>query len=425
MPDQMTAATIRARGLSATDTAETIITAIAAREPEVRAWAWFDAEALRAQAAALDARPERGPLHGVPVGVKDVINTRDMPTQHNSPRYAGSRPGVDAACVDTLRQAGALIVGKTVTTEFAFTQRGSVTRNPLDPARTPGGSSSGSGAAVAAGMASLALGTQTGGSTIRPASYNGVWGWKPTWNAISREGLKMYSATCDTLGLYSRDAGDFEILADVFGLFGLSDLPAGLAGLRVAFMKTPTWPLCEPSVAATMDNAIALLEAAGAQVTEVALPAPFDGLAEAHASILDCEGRAALLNEVRTTPDIHDEFRAKVENRRGETPDSLRAAYRLADACRGQFDDIAAEFDIVMTPSATGEAPLGLDSTGDASMNSMWTLLQVPVVSAPGLTGPAGMPIGVSFVARRYEDRRAIAVARLAGAAFAAARAEG
>ena len=122
MPDQMTAATIRALGLSATDTAETIITAIAAREPEVRAWAWFDAEALRAQAAALDARPERGPLHGVPVGVKDVINTRDMPTQHNSPRYAGSRPGVDAACVDTLRQAGALIVGKTVTTEFAFTQ---------------------------------------------------------------------------------------------------------------------------------------------------------------------------------------------------------------------------------------------------------------------------------------------------------------
>ena len=419
MSDTMTASAIRAAGLSAVETAETIVSMIESREPDVRAWAHFDADALRAQAAELDARPERGPLHGVPVGVKDVINTKDMPTQHNSARYLGSRPGVDAACVDTLRHAGALIVGKTVTTEFAFTARGSVTRNPHDLSRTPGGSSSGSGAAVAAQMASLALGTQTGGSTIRPASYNGVWGWKPTWNAISREGLKMYSATCDTLGLYARAAEDFGLLADVFGFFALEDLPGSLAGLKVGFARTPSWDQCEPSVRTAMEQAAGLLERSGASVSDLDLAGPFEGIHEAHRSILDCEGRSAVLNEVLNTDGIHDEFVAKVENRRGETPESLRAAYRLADECRGHFDDIASGYDIVMTPSATSEAPVGLESTGNPAMNSMWTLLQVPVVSAPGLVGPAGMPIGVSFVARRYEDRRAIAVAGLAGAAFA------
>lgn len=424
MSDTMTARAIADAGRSAADTAETVISMIEAREPDVQAWAYYDVDAIRAQAAEIDARPERGPLHGVPVGVKDVINTRDMPTQHNSARYLGSQPGVDAACVDTLRHAGALIVGKTVTTEFAFTARGSKTRNPHDLTRTPGGSSSGSGAAVAAQMATLALGTQTGGSTIRPASYNGVYGWKPTWNAISREGLKMYSATCDTLGLYSRAAEDLEILADVFGFFDLPDLPTGLAGLKVGFARTPTWGECDPSVVAAMEQAAGLLEGAGAVVTELELPKPFDSIHEAHRSVLACEGKSAVLNEVLNTDGIHDEFVAKVENRRGETPESLRAAYRLADECRGIYDDIASGFDIVMTPSATSEAPVGLESTGNPAMNSMWTLLQVPVVSAPGLVGPAGMPIGVSFVARRYEDRRAIAVAKLAGAVFGRTLAE-
>jgi len=418
MSDPMSATAIRKADLSAVETAQAVISMIEKREPEVQAWAYFDAAQLMAQAEALDALPARGPLHGVPVGVKDVINTKDMPTEHNAARYLGSRPGVDAACVDTLRAAGALIVGKTVTTEFASTSRGGKTRNPHDPSRTPGGSSSGSGAAVAAKMATLALGTQTGGSTIRPASYNGVFGWKPTWNAISREGLKMYSATCDTLGLYARDAADFELLADVFGFFEMPDLPTTLAGLKVGFARTPTWEQTQPSVRKAMEEAIAFMEASGAKVEEVTFPTPFDDIHEAHRSILDCEGRSAFLSEVLNTPDIHDEYHAKTENRRGETPASLRSAYRLADECRGLYDDLAAGYDIVMTPSATSEAPVGLASTGNASMNSMWTLLQVPVVSAPGLVGPAGMPIGVSFVSRRYEDRRAIAVAGLAAQAF-------
>ncbi|MDF1857037.1 amidase [Pseudooceanicola sp.] len=421
MSDPMTATTLRAAGLSATQIAETLISLIETREAEVRAFAHYDPDQLRLQAGALDARRERGPLHGIPIGVKDVILTRDMPTEHNTARYLGSRPGIDAACVDTLRAAGAMIVGKTVTTEFAATARGGKTRNPHDLSRTPGGSSSGSAAAVAAGMATIALGTQTGGSTIRPASYNGIFGWKPTWNTISREGLKMYSATCDTLGLYSRDAADLELLADVFGFDLLADMPTGLEGLKVGFVRTPTWDRTETSVRTAMSEAIALLEGAGATVSELVLPPLFDDIHEAHKAILDCEGRSAFLSEVRNTPDIHDEFLAKVENRRGETPESLRAAYRLADECRGAYDDIAAGFDIVMTPSATSEAPVGLDSTGDASMNSMWTLLQVPVVSAPGLKGPSGMPIGVSFVARRYEDRRAIAVAGFAAKVLSSA----
>ena len=421
MTDPMTATAIRTANLSAVETAETIISMIEKREPQVQAWAYFDADQLRGQAAEIDARPERGPLHGVPVGVKDVILTKDMPTEHNSVRYLGSRPGIDAACVDTLRAAGALIVGKTVTTEFASTARGGKTRNPHDPTRTPGGSSSGSGAVVAAQMATLALGTQTGGSTIRPASYNGVFGWKPTWNAISREGLKMYSATCDTLGLYARDAADFELLADVFGFFDLPDLPGTLGGLKIGFARTPTWDQTEPSVRKAMEDAVALMESSGAVVSDLSLPGEFDSIHDAHKAILDCEGRSAFLSEVRNTPDMHDEFHAKMENRRGDTPDSLRAAYRLADECRGIYDDIAAGYDIVLTPSATSEAPVGIEWTGSAAMNSMWTLLQVPVVSVPGLTGPAGMPIGISFVARRYEDRRAIAVAKLAGAALTGA----
>lgn len=421
MSDPMTATAIRRAGLSAAETAETVISMIETREPEVQAWEYFDADELRAQAAGIDARPERGPLHGVPVGVKDVILTKDMPTGHNSARYLGSRPGIDAACVDTLRAAGALIVGKTVTTEFAATNRGGKTRNPHDPTRTPGGSSSGSGAAVAAEMASLALGTQTGGSTIRPASFNGIFGWKPTWNAISREGLKMYSVTCDTLGLYARDAGDFELLADVFGFFEMPDLPTTLSGLRIGFARTPTWDQMDEGGVQAMEEAVARMKDAGAAVSELTLPPLFDDIHEAHRAILDCEGRSAFLSEVMNTPGIHDEFVAKTENRRGETPASLRSAYRLADECRGLYDDIATGYDIVMTPSATGEAPVGLELTGNAAMNSMWTLLQVPVVSAPGLTGPNGMPIGVSFVGRRYEDRRAIAVAKLAAMAFAGA----
>jgi len=326
---------------------------------------------------------------------------------------------VDAACVDTLRAAGALIAGKTVTTEFAATLRGGKTRNPHNIGHTPGGSSSGSAAAVADWQATLGLGTQTGGSTIRPAAFCGVYGWKPTWSSISREGLKMSSTTLDTLGLYARSARDLMLLADVFAIEALEGpAPTSLGSQRIGICRTPNWDKALPATEAAISEAIAKLRAAGAQVDELPLPQTFDQISRSHIVIARREGRAAFLNEYRTTPDLHDDFKATVENRAGFTVAEIRAAYRHADHCRALFDDVAAQYDVVLTPSATGEAPVGQDKTGDASFNSMWTLLQVPVVNVPGLVGPSGLPLGLSLVGRRYEDRKVIAIAELVGAVF-------
>ena len=424
MSDDLTAGAIAADvaggARSAVDVAEATWAVVEAREPVVQAYEFLDRDLIRTQAQAVDAAP-KGPLAGVTVAVKDVIATKDMPTGHNTARYKGVTVGVDAACVDTLRTAGAVIFGKAVTTEFAATQRGGKTTNPHDPARTPGGSSSGSAAAVAAGMAAIGLGTQTGGSVIRPASFNGVWGWKPTWNVISREGLKLYSLTCDTLGLYARDAADFDLLADVFEL-DPAPRPEQLDGLTIGYVRPPLWERVEQPMRDAMDKAAELLQTAGVQVKEIELPEDFDGIDAAHGKILAREGRAAFLNEVRACPEtIHDEFRAMTENRQQLTPDQMRAAYALADRCRVQIHDVFDGVDAIMAPSSCGEAPLGQDNTGDPSMNSMWTLLGLPVVSAPGLTGPSGMPLGISFIAPRYMDRTAIRIAALAGAEFAAA----
>ena len=419
--ERMTAAevvaAVKAGDLTATGVAEAVIDRYNERNADVEAFAYFDPDKIRADAKQLDAATEKGPLHGVPVALKDVINTRDMPTQHHNARYAGSRPGIDASCVDTLRAAGSLLVGKTVTTEFAATGNGGPTKNPLDPTRTPGGSSSGSAAAVADFQAALALGTQTGGSTIRPGSFCGIYALKPTWNAVSREGLKMYSATCDTAGFYARSAADLMLVADVFNLDQpQTPLPASLEGLRVAVCQTPSWPRALPATQQALGDGAASLAAAGAVVTELTLDGDFLGLPDAHHTILATEGRSAFLGEYRNNPGLRDSFKGIVENRDGLTPAAAREAYQLADRCRAQIDDIAARHDVILAPSATGEAPVGIDSTGDATFNGMWTVLQVPVVNIPGHAGPAGMPVGLSFVGRRYDDRRVIAAAGLAGA---------
>ena len=419
-PVQMTAvavaAAIQSGDLTVAEVADAVIERHEQRNPDVQAFAYFNPEQVRAAAKELDAAAEKGPLHGVPIALKDVINTRDMPTQHHNARYAGSRPGIDASCVDTLRAGGALFVGKTVTTEFAATGVGGPTKNPLDPTRTPGGSSSGSAAAVADFQAAIALGTQTGGSTIRPGSFCGIYAWKPTWNSVSREGLKMYSATCDTAGFYARSAHDLMALADLFEIDQPeSALPTALEGLRVGVCLTPVWEKALPATRKALADGAASLSNAGATVSTLALAAEFLDLPLAHHKILRREGRSAFLGEYRNSPDLADSFRAIVENRDNLTPSECRAAYRLVDRCRAQFDDIAAAYDVVLTPSATGEAPVGIESTGDASFNGMWTALQVPVVNVPGHTGPAGMPVGLSLVARRYDDRRAIAAASLVG----------
>lgn len=402
-----------------TAVAEAVIARVEARQPDVRAYVHFDKRQILNQAAALDAEPVKGPLHGVPVAVKDVFNTRDMPTGHNSARYDGCLPGIDAACVDTLRAAGALIIGKTVTTEFAATLRGGETRNPLDLTRTPGGSSSGSAAAVADFQATIALGTQTGGSTIRPASFNGIYAAKPTWSAISREGFKMGTISADTVGLYARSAEDLALLAEIFDLEPEEEpLPGALDGLRIAVCRTPAWSKAEPAAVRALEAGALTLGKCGAAISELVLPEEFAGFADAQMKIGRREGRSTFLNEYRNTPDLHDEFKARVENRDSLSPQAVRLAYRTVERCRAVFDDIAQHYDAILTPSAPGVAPVGLDVTGDASFNSMWTLLQVPVVNVPGFRGDFDMPVGLSLVGRRYDDRKVIAIAGLAGRLF-------
>nr|WP_255371689.1 amidase family protein [Cellulosimicrobium sp. CUA-896] len=253
-----------------------------------------------------------------------------------------------------------------------------------------------------------------------------------TWGTISREGLKVYSVTCDTLGLYARSARDLALLADVYRVeTDAAAPPSTLEGLRVGVCRTPEWGAATPATRDALDAATRALRAAGAEVVPFDLPAAFDDVYAVHRAVLRREGRSAFLNEVVTTPGIGSFFRDLVEGRPGTDAngrpapelgvDDYRAAYRTADALRARIDDLQQTVDVVLTPSATGEAPVGLESTGSSVFNSPWTLLQVPVVNVPGLTGPSGLPVGVSLVGRRYDDRHVIACAGLLGDVLAPA----
>ncbi|KAF7552880.1 hypothetical protein G7Z17_g4049 [Cylindrodendrum hubeiense] len=319
-------AQIRNGELTVEQYARSLLARIAERDPVVKAWAFLNPELVIEEAKKLDQVPveQRGPLHGVAIAVKDVIYTKDMPTQFNSPIYENDAPKVDGASIIILRKAGALILGKTTTTEFAATVKGTKTTNPHDPGRTPGGSSSGSGATVGDFQAPIGLGTQTGGSTIRPGSFNGIYAFKPTWNSISREGQKIYSLILDTLGLYARSVADLELLADVFALE--DDEPADssftIKGANFAVYKTMIWPQAGPGLQAAMDKAVVLLKAHGANVT-----------------------------------------------------------------ARPVVDGILSKYAAVLVPSVPDEAPTGIESTGSAAFNGIWTALHTPVVNIPGFVG--------------------------------------
>lgn len=382
------AAQIRTGALSVEAYAQSLLARIRQRDGAVKAWAYLDQEYVLHQARELDKVPlaQRGPLHGVSVAVKDIIYTKDMPTRHNSPLYAGSTAGGhDAASVMVLRHAGCLLLGKTTTTEFASTVDGPATRNPHDPRRTPGGSSSGSGAAVADMQAALGLGTQTGGSAIRPGSFNGIFALKPTWNAINRDGQKIYSLILDTLGLYARSVEDLELLADVFAL--VDDEPpqqpaaAGapgfsIKGARFGIMKTTVWAdNAEPGTAAAMDKAAQLLRDHGAHVEDVELPDDLAALPDWHRVVLDRDGRTAYLPEHRVGKDVlHPQLVGHVENSQGLTHAAHLRAFDSIAAARPRVDALLAGYAAVVTPSVPGEAPLGIAKTGSAVFNCIWTV---------------------------------------------------
>lgn len=391
---------------------------IEARDGAVKAWAHVNPDAVlrvaRDRDRSLAAGQYLGPLHGVPLGVKDVIDTCDMPTASNSPIYAGYQPSIDAECVRVVRGQGAIILGKTDTVEFAAGGRRAATRNPHNLAHTPGGSSSGSGAAVADGQVPLAFGTQTAGSLIRPASYNGIYALKPTHGAVAWPGARQYAPSLDTIGWYGRSVADLALVAQAFRLRGLSAAPsATLSGLKVGLCRSPTWHLTQAASRAAFELAGERLAAAGAHVATLELPALFDSLPVAQETIMHAEGMPHFLAEViENGHRLHKDFKDRVENAKGIDADALVAAYDAAAEGRRMFDGLfGAGLDVVLTPSALGEAPLGVDLAGAWAMNVMWTLLHVPCVAIPVTTGPAGLPVGIQLVGPRFSEPRLLAIA--------------
>jgi Asp-tRNA(Asn)/Glu-tRNA(Gln) amidotransferase A subunit family amidase len=420
------AVAIAAGDLASEDLVRDCLARIEKREPVVRAWASLDPRRAIAEARELDRHFARngavGPLHGIPVGIKDMIDTADLPTQHNSPLYRGHRPGQDAACVAVLRAAGAVILGKTETVEFAAGGRKAPTTNPHDQRRTPGGSSSGSAAAVADSHVPLAFGTQTGGSLIRPASFCGLYALKPSWGLVSREGAKLASLSCDTIGWYAREVSDLSLVAQVFQVVSTTATAPSTGALRIAICPSPQIDHAAAETRAALERGAERLAAAGASCEHLTLPPPFSRLVDAHECIMLAETRAAFLAEYRRAPHLlDDDFKARVENRSGVTAQQLRDAYDLAGECRAAFNRLAAPYDAILTPAAVGEAGIGLADTGDHVFNRVWTLLHVPCVAVPGFTGPNGLPVGLQLVGRRFEDAQVLAAAQTVGNIFAAA----
>jgi Asp-tRNA(Asn)/Glu-tRNA(Gln) amidotransferase A subunit family amidase len=391
---------IRSGEFTVEEYAKSLLSRIKERDATVKAWAYLNPEQVLEQARQLDKVPpgSRGPLHGVSVAVKDIIYTRDMPTQHNSPIYKdanagrGTPSGVDAGTIMILRNAGALIVGKTATTEFAATTEGPATCNPHDTRRTPGGSSSGSGAAVADFQAAVALGSQTGGSIVRPGSFNGVYAFKPTWNSITREGQKVFSLILDTFGVYARSVEDLELLADVFELrddvppFRESGGQLSVKGAKLAFIKTMVWDdNVESGTESAMAKAVQLLRAHGAEVDEIEFPDELRDLPHWHTVIFRTDGRTAFLPDYLAAKDqVHKQLHEHVENIHGHThAEQLEAFDRMA-AARPKADALLSKYDAVLTPSVPGEAPLGLESTGSPIFQIIWTVSLIITVFLAG-----------------------------------------
>jgi Asp-tRNA(Asn)/Glu-tRNA(Gln) amidotransferase A subunit family amidase len=379
----------------------------AAHEPVLHAWAHLDADRALEEARRRDREPPRGPLHGVPVAVKDIIDTVDQPTAYGSPIHRGHRPDRDATAVARLREAGAIIVGKTVTTEFALFQPGPTT-NPHDPSRTPGGSSSGSAALVAAGIVPLAVGTQTAGSVVRPASFCGVLGAKPTFGAVPTDGVQPCSTTLDTVGVFGCDVGDVAValgvMAGDIGRFApaeLDDRP------RVGFCRTPQWDQLEPATRATLEAAAERL-AAHVDLVEVALPARFARLVDAQRIIMAVEARHELTWERTHHADqLSDQLRTYLDEAAALEP-RYDDAVALAARCRAELPAVFADPPLLLAPSVLGEAP-PIRATGDPLLCRSWTLLGTPTVAVPGLLGPAGLPLGVQTIAAPGEDALALA----------------
>ena len=402
---------IGAGRLRAEELVRSCLARIEAMEPTIRAWAFLDPDLAIAQARRLDQGPRRGPLHGLPIGIKDVIDTADMPTAYGSLAYEGWRPAWDAACVALLRRAGAVIMGKTVTTEFACGGAAD-NANPWNPAHTAGGSSGGSCAAVAAQMVPLAIGSQTAGSLIRPASYNGVVALKPTFGMISVAGFKYFNGLLDTIGLVARGVDDVALLwASLLDLAPERPAPPAEAP-SFGLCRTPWWGRAEPSTRAAVKTTAERLADDGAPVVEVNLPSPFENLVDVHERIQAYETARSYAYEYdRFRDELHANTRALIEEGLSIPYGAYLELVATAARARAKAHTLFEKVEVLLAPSAPGEAPEGHTELGNSFLNRPWTLLHLPCLNVPGLFGPKGLPIGVQLIGPFGADAKLLATA--------------
>ncbi len=407
------AAAVNRGNVSCEDVTRACLDRIAEREPDVHAWSYCAADQVIAAAKMLDRKGASGPLAGVPFGVKDIIDTADMPTEWGTPIHRGRQPERDAACVALSRKSGGILLGKTVTTEFANLHPGP-TRNPHDLTRTPGGSSSGSAAAVADFMVPIAIGTQTTGSTTRPASFCGILGYRPTFGDMRLHGVMEASASVDTLGILARSVEDVALYRDV--MLGVPPVAVETPARppRIGFCRTPSWDAVEPSTRKSLEDAAQTLARAGAEVGDVEMPPDFARLTGVHRWITSFEFARTFTWEIE-----HHWNEISETLRDGRIKDgldcSLETYYEMkavAERCRASVDAMFGDYDVLLTAAALGEAPVGWNAFAGVPVFQYWTVLHVPSITLPVFKGPNGMPVGAQLVARRRDDRGLFAASR-------------
>ena len=400
---------IEAGALTPADAVALCAEAIAEREPAIGAFTVLDLDGARS--AAETAGLAQTPLRGLPVGIKDIFDTADLPAEYGSPIYAGHRPRADAALVMMVRRAGGIVLGKTVTTEFASLQPAG-TRNPHNPEHTPGGSSSGSAAAVAAGMLPAAFGSQTGGSVIRPAAYCGVAGYKPSFRLLPTVGMKAFSWSLDTVGVFGAGVADAAFIAAAITGRDLRIDREQSSAPRIALVRGALWPEASAEMQAAAEQAARTAEAAGAKVTDAELPEAVEAAVQAHGTVQDYEAFRTLAYEYDRHRDaLGPMLREQLGKAAAITPDAYDQARRNARRARQRLAEFMAGFDVILMPSAPGAAPHGLGSTGRPTFNRLWTLMGPPCVNVPGLVDRAGMPLGIQIIGRFARDRTALAAA--------------
>jgi Asp-tRNA(Asn)/Glu-tRNA(Gln) amidotransferase A subunit family amidase len=399
---------IKQRKLTCRRLVEACLARIEARD-EVGAWEFLDKDLALAQADRCDTSASTGPLHGVPVGIKDIIQTADMPTGYGSPIYPNNRTGIDAECVKRLRAAGAVILGKTVTTEFAVFAPGKTT-NPHHRLHTPGGSSSGSAAAVADRQVPFALGTQTAGSVIRPASFCGIVGYKPSYARFSFDGVMLSSMTLDTLGTFTRTVEDAVLVGSVLsGLLLREPRSVAITHPRIGLFRTPWWNEADAETRSAIETTAEALAKAGAAVSEVTIPG-YGELRDAHTSIMYRELAISRQYEYQHHRDkISTRLQGILETGRAVSVSEVQDAVGLARRGRQQMVEVFAAHDVLLTPSTLGAAPRGLGNTGDPIFNRVWTLLGVPCLTHPVGVSSNGLPLGVQIVGPVDSDERLFA----------------